>query len=128
VVGWTDPESRWHYFGAAARLVRSRRQAGLCLAAPASASIPPSSNVCGGGYNRSRPTPCRWICRRAAAVSAHPWCSIACIGFGPELVAEVKFLTWTDDNLLRVVYEGLCEDRSAREVRRSVPHPKSGGA
>jgi ATP-dependent DNA ligase len=26
----------------------------------------------------------------------------------PELVAEVKFLTWTDDNLLRqVVYEGL---------------------
>ena len=26
----------------------------------------------------------------------------------PELVAEVKFLTWTDDNLLRqVVYEGV---------------------
>jgi bifunctional non-homologous end joining protein LigD len=26
----------------------------------------------------------------------------------PELVAEVKFLTWTEDNLLRrVVYEGL---------------------
>ena len=26
----------------------------------------------------------------------------------PELVAEVKYLTWTDDNLLRqVVYEGL---------------------
>ena len=32
----------------------------------------------------------------------------------PELVAEVKFLTWTDDNLLRqVVYEGLQEEKPA---------------
>jgi hypothetical protein len=45
----------------------------------------------------------------------------------PELVAEVKFLTWTDDNLLRqVVYEGLREDKPAAEVRRPVPHPKPG--
>jgi bifunctional non-homologous end joining protein LigD len=44
----------------------------------------------------------------------------------PELVAEVKFLTWTDDNLLRqVVYEGLREDKPAREVQREVPYPKS---
>jgi ATP-dependent DNA ligase len=43
----------------------------------------------------------------------------------PELVAEVKYLTWTGDNLLRqVVYEGLREDKPAAEVRRSVPHPK----
>ena len=43
----------------------------------------------------------------------------------PELVAEVKFLTWTEDNLLRqVVYEGLREDKPATEVRRDVPHPK----
>jgi ATP-dependent DNA ligase len=42
----------------------------------------------------------------------------------PELVAEVKYLTWTEDNLLRqVVYEGLREDKPAAEVRRSVPHP-----
>ena len=35
----------------------------------------------------------------------------------PELVAEVKFLTWTDDNLLRqVVYEALREDKPAAEV------------
>ena len=33
----------------------------------------------------------------------------------PELVAEVKFLTWTEDNLLRqVVYEGLREDKPPR--------------
>jgi DNA ligase D-like protein (predicted ligase) len=43
----------------------------------------------------------------------------------PELVAEVKFLTWTEDNLLRqVVYEGLREDKPAAEVRRDVPHPR----
>ena len=30
--------------------------------------------------------------------------------------AEVKFLTWTDDNLLRqVVYEGLREDKPAAD-------------
>jgi bifunctional non-homologous end joining protein LigD len=44
----------------------------------------------------------------------------------PELVAEVKFLTWTEDNLLRqVVYEGLREDKPAIEVRREVPHPRA---
>jgi ATP-dependent DNA ligase len=44
----------------------------------------------------------------------------------PELVAEVKYLTWTGDNLLRqVVYEGLPEDKPATEVRREVPHPRS---
>jgi DNA ligase D-like protein (predicted ligase) len=41
----------------------------------------------------------------------------------PELVAEVKYLTWTDDNLLRrVVYEGLREDKPAADVRRPIPH------
>ena len=43
----------------------------------------------------------------------------------PELVAEVKYLTWTTDNLLRqVVYEGLREDKPAREVRSDVPYRK----
>jgi bifunctional non-homologous end joining protein LigD len=43
----------------------------------------------------------------------------------PELVVEVKFLAWAEDNLLRqVVYQGLREDKPAREVRREVPHAK----
>ena len=43
----------------------------------------------------------------------------------PELVAEVKFLSWTEDNLLRqVVYEGLREDKPPADVRRAPPHPK----
>jgi len=46
-------------------------------------------------------------------------------GVKPELVAEVRYLTWTEDNLLRqVVYEGLREDKRAADVRRSPPHPK----
>jgi bifunctional non-homologous end joining protein LigD len=37
----------------------------------------------------------------------------------PELVVEVKYLIWTDDGLLRqVVYEGIREDKPAREVVR----------
>ena len=33
----------------------------------------------------------------------------------PELVAEVNYLTWTDDNLLRqVVYKGLREETGGR--------------
>jgi bifunctional non-homologous end joining protein LigD len=47
----------------------------------------------------------------------------------PELVAEVKYLTWTDDNLLRqVVYEGLREDKPAAKVRRAAPHPQPAAA
>ena len=43
----------------------------------------------------------------------------------PELVAEVKYLAWTGDNLLRqVVYEGLREDKPAAEVRREMPLAK----
>jgi bifunctional non-homologous end joining protein LigD len=37
----------------------------------------------------------------------------------PELVAEVTFLTWTADGLLRqVAFQGLREDKLARQVRR----------
>jgi ATP-dependent DNA ligase len=40
----------------------------------------------------------------------------------PELVAEVKFLAWIDDNLLRqVINEGLREDKEPRDVRREAP-------
>ena len=40
----------------------------------------------------------------------------------PELVAEVDYLTWTEDGLLRhVTYQGLREDKPARDVRRERP-------
>ena len=44
----------------------------------------------------------------------------------PELVVEVKYLTWTGDNLLRqVVYEGLREDKNPTDAQRPVPHQTS---
>jgi bifunctional non-homologous end joining protein LigD len=45
----------------------------------------------------------------------------------PELVAKVKFLSWTDDNLPRqVVYGGLPEDKPAAQVQREMPHRQPG--
>jgi len=44
----------------------------------------------------------------------------------PELVVEVKYLTWTEENLLRqVVYEGLGEDKDPTDVQRPVSHQAS---
>jgi bifunctional non-homologous end joining protein LigD len=39
----------------------------------------------------------------------------------PKLVAEITYLTWTADNLLRhTVYVGLREDKRADQVRREA--------
>lgn len=41
----------------------------------------------------------------------------------PEVVVEVTYLTWTEDNLLRQVsYQGQREDKPARQVVRGIPH------
>jgi bifunctional non-homologous end joining protein LigD len=42
----------------------------------------------------------------------------------PELVVEVTYRTWTEDNLRRQVsYQGQREDKPARQVVRPIPHP-----
>ena len=42
----------------------------------------------------------------------------------PEVVVEVTYLTWTEDNLLRQVsYQGARQDKPASQVVRSPPHP-----
>jgi len=124
VVGWTDPEGRRPYLGAlllayydpdgrliyagragtgidAAELQRLwHRLQPLAIAKMPLDVPPPRGSRFGSPLRLSR---VHWV--------------------RPELVAEVKFLTWTDDNLLRqVVYEGLREDKLAGEVRRPVPH------
>ena len=126
VVGWTDPEGRRSWLGAlllayhdsegrlvyAGRVGTGIRQAELerlwrRLQPLATAEMPldvppPRASRFGSPLVLSR---VHWV--------------------RPELVAEVKYLTWTDDNLLRqVVYEGLREDKPASEVRRPVPHPE----
>jgi bifunctional non-homologous end joining protein LigD len=45
----------------------------------------------------------------------------------PELVAEVTYLGWTDEPLLRhTVFVGLREDKPANEVRRDCPNRTNG--
>jgi ATP-dependent DNA ligase len=44
----------------------------------------------------------------------------------PELVVEVKYLAWTEENPLRqVVYEGLREYKNPTTVQRPVPDQSS---
>jgi bifunctional non-homologous end joining protein LigD len=124
VVGWTDPEGARPWLGAlllayydpAGRLVYAGRVgAGIDRAElgrlwqrlqPLGTSrmplevAPPRTNRFGSPLVLSR---VHWV--------------------RPELVAEVKYLTWTDDNLLRqVVYQGLREDKDPAKVRRPVPN------
>jgi ATP-dependent DNA ligase len=41
----------------------------------------------------------------------------------PQLVAEIPYLTWTADGLLRhTVYLGLRSDKPAAQVRLEIPH------
>ena len=42
----------------------------------------------------------------------------------PEVVVEVTYLTWTEDNLLRQAsYQIQQEDKPARQLVRVIPHP-----
>jgi bifunctional non-homologous end joining protein LigD len=128
VIGWTDPEGSRPFLGAlllgyydpAGRLIYagrvgtgidtaelerlSRRLQPLAVSTMPLDTAPPRSTRFGSPLVLSR---VHWV--------------------RPELVAEVKFLAWTEDNLLRqVVYEALREDKPAREVRREIPHPQAG--
>jgi ATP-dependent DNA ligase len=127
VVGWTDPEGRRPWLGALllasydlnGRLVYAgrvgsgidhaelgrlwRRLQPLATSQMPLDQAPPRSNRFGSPLVVSR---VHWV--------------------RPELVVEVKYLTWTDDNLLRqVVYEGLREDKDVRKVRHPVPNRTS---
>ena len=110
LLGYYDPDGRLIYAGRAGTGIDYPELERLWRPPPAA------------GYVRHaarRAAAARRPVRRALTLSRVHWVR-------PELVAEVKYLTWTEDNLLRqVVYEGLREDKPAAEVRRAVPHPKS---
>ena len=125
VVGWTDPEGsrshigalllgyysedgRLHYAGRAGTGMTAKelkRLAGVLspLQVPKMplAEPPPRDSRFGSPLKLSR---VHWV--------------------RPEVVVEVTYLTWTEDNLLRQVsYQGQREDKPARQVVRTVPHP-----
>jgi len=121
VVGWTDPEGS--RLGSARFCSRLTTPTGgwFMPAAPGLASTIRSWNGSGAASSRLPRPRCRWTCRHRARGGLAPRSSsAACIGVRLELVAEVKYLTWTDDdNLLRqVVYERLRGDKPPAEVRR----------
>ena len=124
VIGWTDPEGARPYLGALllgyydaddrlifagrvgsginqAELQRlSRKLQPLATDTMPLAARPPRNSRFGSPLELSR---VHWV--------------------RPELVVEVKYLAWTNDNLLRqVVYEGLREDKPATDVHRELPH------
>ena len=41
----------------------------------------------------------------------------------PQVVVEVTYLTWTEENLLRQSYQEQREDKPAIQVVRPIPHP-----
>ncbi len=122
IVGWSDPEGSRPYLGAlllgyytddGKLIYASRVGAGVpvkvladlrrpldplaCKTSPLSVS-PPRSRRFGSPLVLSR---VHWV--------------------EPKLVAEITYLTWTADNLLRhTVYVGLREDKPATDVRREA--------
>jgi DNA ligase D-like protein (predicted ligase) len=123
VVGWSDPEGSRPYVGALllgyfdsdGRLVYAgrvgtgmsqktlaalhKRLRPLAIRKMPLASPPPRDNRFGRPLELAR---VHWI--------------------RPELVAEITYLSWPDDGLLRhTVFVGLREDKPVRDVRRETP-------
>jgi ATP-dependent DNA ligase len=128
VVGWTDPEERRPYLGALllayydpdGRLVYAGRAGTGINTAELERLWRRLQPLTTDTMPLDVPPPRSSRFGSPLVLSRVHWVS-------PELVAEVKFLTWTGDNLLRqVVYEGLREDKPASDVQRPVPHPKAG--
>jgi bifunctional non-homologous end joining protein LigD len=122
IVGWSDPEGSRPHLGALL-LGYYTDEAKLIYAGRVGTGMP--VKVLGDLRRRLDP-----LARKTSPLSAPPPRSTR---FGsplilsrvhwvePKLVAEITYLTWTADNLLRqTVYVGLREDKPAEEVRRET--------
>jgi len=129
-VGWTEPEGRRPYLGALL-LAYYDADGRLVYAGRAGTGI--NTAELEGLWHRLQPFATEKMPLEVPPPRSSRFGSPLVLGrvhwVRPELVAEVKFLTWTNDNLLRqVVYEGLRNDKPARKVRREMPHPRPGAA
>jgi DNA ligase D-like protein (predicted ligase) len=122
VVGWTEPEGRRPYVGALllgyydpdGRLIYAGRVGAGIDNAELGRLWPRLQPLASDIMPFDVPPPRGSRFGSALVLSRVHWVR-------PELVAEVKFLTWTEDNLLQqVVYEGLREDKPARDIRREL--------
>jgi bifunctional non-homologous end joining protein LigD len=106
LLGYYDPEGRLIYAGRVGTgmsvqtlAMLHQRLAPLAVASMPLSSPPPRKSRFGGPLALSK---VHWV--------------------RPELVAEITYLGWTAEPLLRhTVFVGLRDDKPAREVRREVP-------
>src|SRR3984893_6907217 len=123
VVGWTDPESSRPWLGALL-LAYYDTDGRLVYAGRVGTGI--SQAELGRLWRRLQPLATSEIPLEVAPPRSNrfgsPLVPSRVHWVRPELVVEVKYLTWTDDNLLRqVVYSGLGEDKDSTDVQRPVP-------
>jgi bifunctional non-homologous end joining protein LigD len=122
VVGWSDPEGSRHlvgslllgYYDPEGRLIYAGR-VGTGMSIKTLAMLHQRLEpLATAKMPLSFPPPRRSRFGGPLALSKVHWVR-------PELVAEITYLGWTDEPLLRhTVYVGLREDKPAREVRREV--------
>ena len=123
VVGWTDPEgSRPHlgalllgYYSDDGKLIYAGR-VGTGMADKVLADLRRRLEpLARASSPLSAPPPRKTRFGSPLVLSRVHWVE-------PQLIAEITYLTWTADDLLRhTVYVGLRSDKPATEVRREVP-------
>ncbi|MBV8962439.1 MAG: non-homologous end-joining DNA ligase [Hyphomicrobiales bacterium] len=120
IVGWTDPKGSRPYFGSL--LLGYYTQDGrLTYAGRAGTGM--SDRVLASLHDRLQPLAVKRMPLAAPPPRENRFGAPLELRrvhwVRPELVAEVTYLTWTKEGLLRaVVYQGLREDKRASEVRR----------
>jgi bifunctional non-homologous end joining protein LigD len=122
VVGWSDPEGSSHlvgsvllgYYDSEGRLIYAGR-VGTGMSVKTQAMLHQRLDpLATSKMPLSSPPPRKSRFGGPLALSKVHWVR-------PELVAEITYLSWTDEPLLRhTVFVGLREDKPAREVRREV--------
>jgi bifunctional non-homologous end joining protein LigD len=124
VVGWTDPEGSRPWLGALL-LAYYDPDGRLVYAGRVGTGIDQAE--LGRLWRRLQPLATSEIPLQVAPPRSNRFGSPLVLGrvhwVRPEFVAEVKYLTWTGDNLLRqVVYQGLREDKDPTDVQRPAPN------
>ena len=115
--GYTDPEGARSGFGALLLGVYDGRRSCATAARSAPASTMRLLTRCVGKLRQARDATRRRssIRRRARKDAGAHWVK-------PELVGEVTFTEWTRDGTLRhPSFQGLREDKRARDVVRELP-------
>jgi bifunctional non-homologous end joining protein LigD len=118
VGGWTEPRQTRAHFGALLLGVRDEKSAALTYVGHT-----------GTGFNQAELERV-WKLLKARETKTSPFADRIKTNepahwVRPDLVAQVRFTEWTDDEKLRhPVYLGLRDDKRSGEVTRETPSPK----